>query len=87
MLALKTMKDGASSIIEPLEEIDLSNDLNVKRPIFINSQLIANEKQKLTELLKKCQEMFDWSSEKILGLNFEIVCYSLNIEPGSKPVK
>ena len=55
---LKTMQDGASSGTERLEKIDLSHDPNTKRPIFISSRLTVNEKQKLTELLKKYQYVF-----------------------------
>ena len=53
MLAPKTMQVGVASVTEPLEEIDLSNDSNIKRPISISSQMSVDKKQQLTELLKK----------------------------------
>lgn len=35
-LAPKRMQDGAGSVVEPLEEVDLSDDPNVKKPISIS---------------------------------------------------
>ena len=81
------MQDGTSSVNEPLEEVELSSNPNIKKPVSISSRLTADKKQRLTSLLKEYQDVFAWNYEEMPGLNPEMVCHSLNVEPGSKPVK
>ena len=44
MPVLKMMQDETSSVNEPLEEVELSSDPDVKKPVSISSRLTADKK-------------------------------------------
>ena len=56
------------------------------KPVFISSQLAAQEKQQLVALLKRYVDVFAWTYDKMLGLDLGLVVHSLNVDPGVKPV-
>ena len=43
---------------EELEEVNMGANLRNPKPIFINNQLFAQEKEQLVELLKKYVDVF-----------------------------
>ena len=60
--------------------------LGSRKPIFISSQLTAQEKEQLVALLKKYVDVFAWIYDEMLGLDSGLVVYSLNIDLGVKLV-
>ena len=71
---------------EELEEINLGAELGSQKPVFINGQLTAQEKEQLVALLKKYVDVFTWTYDEMLGLDLGLVVYSLNVDLGVKPV-
>ena len=61
-------------------------ELGSQKPIFISSQLIAQEKEKLVALLKKYVAVFTWTYDEMPGLDPGLVVHSFNVDPGVKPV-
>ena len=55
-----------------------------QKPVFISSQLTAQEKEQLVALLKKYVDVFAWT--EMPGLDPGLVVHSLNIDPGVKLV-
>ena len=71
---------------EKLEVIDLSSDPNVQKLVSISASLFALERTQLVALLKEYQDVFAWQYNEMLGIDPSLVAYSLNVEPGAKPV-
>ena len=71
---------------EELEEINLGAELGSQKPVFINGQLTAQEKEQLVALLKKYVDVFTWTYDEMFGLDLGLVVYSLNVDWGVKPV-
>ncbi|KAL6125282.1 hypothetical protein ACLB2K_073341 [Fragaria x ananassa] len=84
--APKYMQDGSTAVAEELETIILSNDPAIQKPILISSNLSIEERKHLVELLKEFNDVFTWNYEEMPGLNPSLVCHTLNMEPGAKPV-
>ena len=62
---------------EELREINLGAELGSQKPVFINSQLIAQEKEQLVALLKKYVDMFTWTYDEMPGLDPGLMVHSL----------
>ena len=71
---------------EEFEELNLGVKLGSQNPIFINSQLIAQEKEQLVALLKKYVDVFACTYDEMPGLDPRLVAHSLNVDPGVKLV-
>ena len=71
---------------EELREINLGAELGSQKPVFFNSQLIAQEKEQLVALLKKYVDVFAWTYDKMLGLDPGLVVHFLNVDPRVKPI-
>jgi len=71
---------------EELKEINLGAKLGFQNPVFIRSQLAAQEKEQLVTLLQKYMDVFAWTYDKMPGLDPGLVVHSLNVDPGIKPV-
>ena len=69
-----------------LREINLGAELGSQKPVFICSQLTAQEKEQLVALLKKYVDVFAWTYDEMPGLDPGLVVHSLNIYPGVKLV-
>ncbi|KAL6199549.1 hypothetical protein ACLB2K_029333 [Fragaria x ananassa] len=48
--------------------------------------LSTEERKHLVELLKEFSDVFAWNYEEMPRLNLSLVCHTLNVEPGAKPV-
>ena len=71
---------------EELEEVNLEVDLGNPKPILINSQLPVQEKKQLLEPLKKYEDDFAWTYDKMPRLYPRLVVHSFNVDLGTKPV-
>ena len=71
---------------EELKEIDLGTEPGSRKPVFISSQLVAQEREQLVTLLQKYRDVFAWTYDKVPGLDPRLVVHSLNVDPGMKPV-
>ena len=56
------------------------------KPVFISSQLTAQEKEQLVALLKRYMDVFAWTYNKMSGLDLGLVVHSLNVDLGVKLV-
>jgi hypothetical protein len=74
------------SSADPLEEIDIG-DGSVPRPTFVNANLKANEKSKVTELLREFVDCFAWSYTEMPGMSRDLVEHRLPIKDGFRPHK
>ena len=54
----KMMQDRTFLVNEPLEEVKLSSNPDVRKPVSINNRLTADGKYRLTNLLKEYQDVF-----------------------------
>lgn len=48
--------------------------------------VISTRKEQLVELLKKYEDVFAWTYDKMLGLDPKLVVHSLNVDPKTKPM-
>ena len=61
-------------------------ELGSQKPVFINSQLIAQEKEQLVALLRRYMDVFTWTYDEMSGLDPRLVVHSLNVDSGVKLV-
>ena len=71
---------------EELEEVNLGASLGSPKPVFISSQLTAQEKEQLIALFRRYMDVFAWTYDEMFGLDLGLVVHSLNVDPGVKPV-
>ena len=71
---------------EELKEIDLGIESGSWKPVFISSQLIAQEREQLVTLLQKYKDVFAWTYDEMSGLDPGLVVHSFNVDPGMRPV-
>ena len=69
-----------------LEEVNLGTDPGNPKLVFIKSQLSAQEREQLVELMKKYVDVFAWTYDEMPGLDPKLVVHSLNIDPVTKLV-
>jgi hypothetical protein len=78
--------DPKISAKEELEVINLSSDPNVHKPVSISASLSVEERMHLVELLKEYRDVFAWQYDEMPGIDPKLIAYSLNVEPGTRPV-
>jgi hypothetical protein len=71
---------------EKLEVINLSNDLDISKPISISKSLSAKERKCLIDLLHEYKDVFAWDYDEMPRIDSGLVAHSLNVEPGTRPV-
>ena len=71
---------------EELREINLGAELGSQKPVFISSQLMAQEREQLVALLQKYRDVFAWTYDEMPGLDPGVVVHSLNVDPRVRPV-
>ena len=79
-------KEAQIQLEEELEEVNLGVGLGSPKPVFISSQLTAQEKEQLIALFRRYVDVFAWTYDEMSGLDLGLVVYSLNVDPGVKPV-
>lgn len=86
MPAPKCMQDGSTPITEPLDKVDLSDDPSTPRLISVSTNLAPQEKEILLTILKEFRDVLTWGYEEMSGLDPNLVCHTLNVQPCSRPV-
>ena len=71
---------------EELREINLGAELGSQKPVFISSQLMAQERELLVALLQKYKDVFAWTYDEMPGLDPRLVVYSFNVDLRVRPV-
>ena len=71
---------------EELEEVNSRTGLGSLKPVFISSQLTAQEKEQLVALLRRYVDVFTWTYDEMSGLDPRLIVHSLNVDLGVKPV-
>ena len=61
-------------------------ELGSQKPVFISSQLTAQERELLVALLQKYRDVFAWTYDEMPSLDPWLVVHSLNVDPGVRPV-
>ena len=61
-------------------------ELGPQKPVFISSQLTAQEREQLVALLKKYMDVFAWTYDEMPSLDPGLVVHSLNVDPRVKLV-
>ena len=64
----------------------MGTELGSQKPVFISSQLMAQEREQLVALLQKYRDVFAWTYNEMPGLDPELVVHSLNVDLGIRPV-
>ena len=80
------VKEAQIQLEEELKEIDLGTEPGSQKPVFISSQLVAQEKEQLVTLFQKYKDVFAWTYDEMPGLDLGLVVHSLNVDPGMRPV-
>jgi hypothetical protein len=88
-----TVKEEKSTTVEPkltakeeLEVINLSDDLDVSKPISISMSLSTEERKCLIDLLHEYKDVFAWNYNEMPRIDSGLVAHFLNVEPGTRPV-
>ena len=71
---------------EELEVINLSDNLDVSKPVSISMSLSAEERKCLIDLLHEYKDVFAWDYDEMPEIDPGLVAHSLNVELGTKPV-
>ena len=77
----KLVKVAQLQLKEELKEINLGTELGSQKPVFISSQLMAQEREQLVALLQKYKDVFAWTYDEMPGLDPGLVVHSLNVDP------
>ena len=80
------VKEAQIQLEEELKEINLETEPGSQKPVFISSQLMAQEREQLVALLQKYRDVFTWTYDEMPGLDLGLVVHSLNVDPGIRPV-
>ena len=83
---LSTTTEPKMTAKEELEVINLSDDLDVSKPVSISMSLSAKERKCLIHLLHEYKDVFAWDYDEMPGIDSGLVAHSLNVEPGTRPV-
>ena len=79
-------KDVLKNTIEELIEINL-DPKESKKKVFVGTQLMKVEKEKVTECLRRNKDIFAWSHRDIPGVDPEEAEHYLNIDPSHPTVR
>ena len=64
----------------------MGTELESRKPVFLSSQLVAQEREQLVTLLQKYRDVFAWTYDEMSGLDPGLIIHSLNVDPGMGPV-
>ncbi|KAK8940807.1 hypothetical protein KSP39_PZI010809 [Platanthera zijinensis] len=81
-------KDKEGAHLEPaqvMQEVPIAE--GEERKLSINSELPENQKAELISCLLKYLDVFAWSAEDMPGVDPDVACHHLNIDPAAKPVQ
>ena len=63
------------------------NDSNAERCVGIGADLAEDIKTELITFLKRNVATFAWSIDNMVGIDPEVACHELNVDPTFKPIK
>ncbi|XP_072077907.1 uncharacterized protein [Arachis hypogaea] len=69
---------------DELEKVQLDN--NVNHYTHISSSLLSGTKQKITSLLRRNADLFAWTPADMPGIDPNLICHKLQINPNARPV-
>ena len=72
--------DRATGPVEELEDVRVS-EAGSERYVKIGRDLLPEVKAELVEFLKKNLDVFAWNHEDMVGIDPDIMCHRLNINP------
>ena len=70
---------------EGLERVIIGDD--PERFFQVGARLPLQEKEELVELLRRNIDVFAWDAYEAPGLNPEIICHRLNVDPSATQKK
>ncbi|KAK8916849.1 hypothetical protein KSP39_PZI022199 [Platanthera zijinensis] len=80
--------DREGAHLEPaqvLQEVPIAE--GEERKLSINSELPEDQKAELISCLLKNLDVFAWSAEDMPGVDPDVACHHLNVDPAAKPVQ
>lgn len=69
---------------EGLRKVPLGEDL--ERYFLVGETLAEEEEQELVGFLKEHIDAFAWTTQEMPGIDHELICHHLNVDPQHKPV-
>ena len=66
--------------MEELQEVPLSAD-NPEQTIKVGADLSQHNRDQVVSYLRAHQDIFAWRHEDMTGINPEIMCHRLNVDP------
>ena len=63
------------------------DDSNAERCVGIGADLAEDIKTELITFLKRNVATFAWSIDDMVGIDPEVACHELNVDPTFKPIK
>lgn len=72
---------------DELVKINLTDESEEPRPIFLSISLPDDQRSKILEHILEFRDVFTWTYGKMPGLDSRLVPHKLNIKEGTKPVK
>ena len=66
--------------------LDRLDPADLDRFFLLGSQLPEPEKTELLDLLLKNKEVFAWTPYEMPGIDPEVMCHKLNVDPKYKPM-
>ncbi|KAL6191678.1 hypothetical protein ACLB2K_038068 [Fragaria x ananassa] len=67
-------------------EVNLSDDPTMQKNVSISSHLTYEERSCLISLLEEYKDVFAWSYKEMPGLDPNLVCHTLTVQLGARPV-
>ena len=68
-----------------LDKVIIGDDL--ERFFQVRARLPLQEKEELDEILRRKVDVFAWDAYEAPGLNPELICHRLNVDPSVTPKK
>jgi len=67
-------------------ELNLANDGEPEKMVFIGDHLTEEESEKLRKLLKEYRDCFAWSYQDLKGISEEVVVHTIPLRADAKPI-
>ncbi|XP_058216732.1 uncharacterized protein LOC131327600 [Rhododendron vialii] len=75
----------AEKVVEDLKKVQI-NKTDPERYFLITENLNKEEEKELVGFLKEHVDVFAWVPEEMLGVDANVICHHLNVDPQHKPV-
>lgn len=81
----KVGRDPAKKVVEGLKKIQI-NENDLERYFLVGETLPGHEEFELVQFLKEYIDVFAWTLEEMSGVDPDVICHHLNVDPRYKPV-